>query len=156
MLIEIVRGLKIKNSLMRIDFIKNIKGEIYIIELSPRPSGLMISTRLVPLATGRNLIKEFLFLIQGKTVPEFKYKKTSAALCYLVFPNAKNIRIPSMQEILLHEGVIEYQLAEIDYSAVTIKNMSDILGSGFLLLKAVNETSCKNIYENLTKKFIIK
>jgi biotin carboxylase len=142
----IVKGLNIKNSLMHIDFIKNDEDKICVIELSPRPSGLMISSRLVPLVTGRNLIKEFLLFILGEKFQYQEYEIQSAALCYLAYFKGSFASINDKNDI----EIVEFNYKKGKRNLV-IKNMSDMIDTGYILYKGKNENICRQFFVDLIK-----
>jgi len=151
-LITVTNELSLKNSLMHVDFVKGIDGKVYIIELSPRPSGLMITTKLLPLAVNRNLIGEFIETVFDEKPVINNICFIPAALCYLGYSFAlKNLQLTD-SKLISNKAIVEYRLPELGYKQREVKNMSDILNSGYLLLKCDTVEECINAYENIVCK----
>ena len=153
LLINVVRGLNVTNCLMHVDFVLNKNNKLFIIELSLRPAGLTLTTRLVPLSTGRNLIREFLVFMKGDFKPSVgKYQ--AAALWFTAVSGEEELCIPDSSEIEKVEGVVNYQEPRELYHTDQIRSMADLLSCGSLLFKASDDKACLNLYNLLKDKFI--
>lgn len=87
-----IRALRIQEGIFHADVVVDSGHRAHLIELAPRPAGLLISTRLVPMATGRNLVREFICRHLNLPSPPTESTFATVLLQYPVFPEGQRIR----------------------------------------------------------------
>lgn len=148
-------ALGIKDTLVHVDFKVN-NGEIYIIELSGRPSGLMISSKLIKYAVNIDYSLLGLDIISKKDITfNLEYDKDSYGLCFFYLEPGIIEKIDS--EMFKNKNILEYEMniKEGDYVR-EVKSGRDLINRGYFIIKSNSIESLREIKSSILSKIIVK
>lgn len=134
---KIINQLHIKNSLINADIIIS-DNDIFIIEISPRPSGHYLSTHLMEHTIGISNIREFIKFAIGK---EYSFKPKFYDEMMIRFFDFENCKIipPNLDELKKEFDIVDYKCDIGNGVLSTVKEGSDIMGRGFVILRRNNK-----------------
>ncbi len=125
--------------LIQSDIIVN-DDDVFIIEISPRPSGHYIYDKFVPFVTGIDMTKEYInYMVFGEEHCSFAPAYTKKAIIkYFDFENKKIFYIPNKEEV---QSNIEYRL--VDWNCCInensymnkVTNGHSIMGRGYFIIE---------------------
>lgn len=139
---QIVDALQIKSCVFHADLVLTSKQEFFIIEMSTRPSGMSLSSCLLPKYLKKNYVKEFMVFMAGKSERNYyfpdKISSHGFLLEYFYSPqlDGKTVLIPSKQEVqqlkyiqevsLPYSGLVEFMPAKV---------VADIIDRGYVIFR---------------------
>jgi biotin carboxylase len=131
------KALGIEGCVFHADVIFTDDDRFTLIEMSPRPAGMMIASELVPECTGVDFLGEAIELcLTGKGNFRPMYNRP-AILHFWNFPNCVVNRVPSSQELTQVPGV---KVATIGLHVGDVlrqpRDAGDILSNGHILIAA--------------------
>ena len=154
---KVATAIGLENCLVQADIL--IKdNKVSIIEISGRPTGLNISSKIIPLVTGIDYLGLGIDMILGEIKLSdiiINYKKnTGYALYYLDIENKVVKLIPNLDYINSQENIIEYENnIKIGDALGEIKNGSDILNRGYIVVKSKNEEDGLKLLDDVKNQF---
>lgn len=154
-----VKALKINNTLVHAD-IMIYKNKVYIIEISGRPSGLFLSTKVVPLATGIDFIGKGIDIITNKF--DFNIRNSNqdgnkfVVIKFWDLPEGIVKRIPSI-DIFKDDIVSEYVLnIKVEDKISKVKKGKNLIDRGYIIFKSDCLEKIKNKEEEIEREFVIQ
>ncbi|MDJ0616480.1 MAG: ATP-grasp domain-containing protein [Calothrix sp. MO_192.B10] len=104
------RTLRLKNCILHADIIVNNSGEIFILDISGRPSGFNISAKMVPAATGVEIIYTAIQMALGYPVSfTCKSHQNGAVLRMLAAPKGRFLAIEGIEKVRHIPGVVDVE-----------------------------------------------
>jgi biotin carboxylase len=150
-------ALGVNGSVFHADAIWTAASQLVLIELSARPAGVMITSKLVPECTGMDFLAEAIRLqLHGEGC--FKPSRLRPSLLHY-WNHLSGIvkRAPTSHELRKLPGVVE---AEIGLHAgqylQTPKSIKDIIGNGYLLLSASHWSEVQAMFARVKSLFDIE
>lgn len=139
---QVIKVLNYNNCLLHADVIVNEKN-VFIVEISPRPSGHNLHSMFVPEATGVDMVNEYIKFLLGKPVQFVPSKVKLLQIRYFDFQYGVIKRVPTRQE-LVSSGKCkiirwECQIQKGDYMNQVVDGYS-LMGRGFFIIEGDSET----------------
>lgn len=157
MLQKAIDVLEIDNALMHVDLMVN--GEdLFIIELSPRPSGHNLHNNFTIKATEIDMLDEFIkFQLENKNFDSLIPKDNVVAMHYFDFENCVFEYVPSFEEVNKIDGVIEYtcSLKPGDIRK-TISQGADLINDGFVVVEGKDKKDLDQKVEQVKDLFKVR
>lgn len=152
---KVVTCMKLDQCLMHADIIINEEG-IFPIEVSARPSGHNLHSSFVPLATGVDMIAEYLKYLKKDSNYNFLPKYTKRLLIrYFDFENCKITYIPTQEE-LAERGyrILQWQ-CNIRVGDVMEKVIDghSIMGRGYFIIEGDSEEELCQLSSKVLNSF---
>lgn len=152
---KIVTCMKLDQCLMNADIIINENG-IFPIEVSARPSGHNLHSIFVPLATGIDMIEEYLKYLKREKEYNFLPKYTKKMLIrYFDFENCKITSIPTQEELVgsgYHIVQWECNIKVGDIMEKVIDGHS-IMGRGYFVIEGNSEEELCQLADEVLVSF---
>jgi len=150
-------ALGVNGSVFHADAAWTAAGQLVLIELSARPAGVMITSKLVPQCTGIDFLAEAIRLqLNGEGSFKASYLRPSL-LHYWNYVSGIVKRTPTIRELHKMPGVVE---AEIGLHAgqhlQTPKSVHDLTGNGYLLLSASHWSEVQATFDEAKSLFEIE
>ena len=151
---KVVNVLQLKNAVIHADMIcpsPSSQDGLYLIEMSPRPSGAHISERLIPHSTGQNFISDAIQLFLHSGLPDFSPKTIKPAILgFLDFPSG------SLTEDIgaLFDGIETMEKCTLKNKGDRVhqtKTLHDLLDNGYFILRADNKSMLISNYSRIMK-----
>lgn len=138
---NVVKALNYDNCLVNADLI--IQGnEVFVIEISPRPSGHNLHNVFVPYATGVDLAEEYIKYLLEKEYSFRRKVNRRQKITFFSFENVVITKVPTEDEIRenIKEQLVHWEctIQEGDFMN-KITNGHSIMGRGFFILEGNNE-----------------
>lgn len=150
--INAIRSLGIKNSPSHTEIITTPNGTPYIIELGARLGGDYITSHLVPLSTGYDIVKESIKCSMGLKPSLFTDEKRAALVRYFDSPAGIFLEIKNAEQIKKIPGVVLLELLKNSGDQIKkYENSGDRLGCVIIEGENINEI---NSTLNLVMKHI--
>jgi hypothetical protein len=102
------KAVGLDHCLIHADMVLKEKGSPVVIEMAGRPSGLSISSKMVPVATGINFLGEGIKMLLGKQVSFEPKWSCPVVLHFLSLPSGRVTWIPDFEVIQKREGVLDF------------------------------------------------
>lgn len=149
---SLISCFEFQDCILHIDFILDDKNEIKVIEISPRPSGLMISAKLVPKTTGIDLIREALlnFLSKEYELDTLVDSGDYGMLRYFYLLGEGGIRLPTSLELHGLSTLVDY-VAPLENERETVTTMSELNDLGYAIFKDSSLELIKSDHDRLIK-----
>ena len=153
---DVIECLGLNNCLLHADVMVNEEDE-FIIELSPRPSGHNLHNNFTIKATGFDMLKTYIEFQKSEKysldIPNLK----NVALLYFDFENVQFIDVPSNEEIMALDNIIE---ANINIKNGDIRRIisqgSDVINDGFVIIEGNDRDRIWAKYDEVKRKFKVK
>lgn len=151
---EIISVLQLQNCLLHTDLIYN-NNEFFVIELSPRPSGHNLHNHFTILATGVNMVEQYINFVVGK---KYNFKctyKRNLLMRFYDFENCIIKQIPDFEQCKQKMKIIDYKCNINNERLTTVKDGNSIINRGYFILEDECRENLKNnssIILNLFKK----
>jgi biotin carboxylase len=127
-------ALGLNNCLVHADLIIPETGSPVIIEFSGRPSGLFISSKMVPASTGVDFIGEGIKLALGEKVDFCPRQQRPVVLWYFPLPCGRIESVPSADLVRCKVGVLDFvSLLKPGDQLHEITTARDVLTRGFIV-----------------------
>lgn len=155
---QAVNVLKYDDCLLNVDFIFN-KGEVFLIEMAPRPSGHSIHSCFVPTCTGVDMIKEYIrYIMNGSCV-----MVTNDIKCQMIhffdFNDVVADSVPEKEEIAesgkCHLLYWNCKIKNGDYLQ-NVTNGKSVMGRGFFIVQGEDEQDLLQQSEWILSQFTFK
>ena len=152
---SIIKELAIDNTLFHADIIVN--DDIFVIELSGRPSGHNLHNNFTIKATGFNMLAEYINFQIGQPYNLKVAKNKTLMIHYFDFENVEIIAVPEKAELLKNTNILEYHtpLKSGDLLGV-IDCGAEIMKRGYVILQAKNREELQSEFEKIKMLFKIK
>jgi hypothetical protein len=127
----------LNNCLIHADLVIPESGTPVIIELSGRPSGLFISSKMVPASTGLDFLQEGIKLALGEKTDFCPRLQCPVVLWYFPLPRGRVQSVPSADHVYRKPGVLDFVCslkAGDELSEIT--TAKEVLRRGFVLITA--------------------
>ena len=131
------KALGITNSVFHADAIWTLDDNLVLLELSARPSGLMIARKLIPACTGVDFLAEAIRLhATGKGVFEAKFHRPT--LLYYLHHHKGRVRgVPPMKDLLRIPHLMDAEVGLVPGQVLrTPSHIGEFIKNGYLLLNA--------------------
>ena len=152
---SIVLKIGLKNCLLHADIIVE-QGEVVIIEMSPRPSGLHISSNLIPLSTGIDFLSEGIKLVTGSNV-DFRSRKAHWGIRYLDFKAGTIVRTPSIEDIRNVASKNQHEInVRVGQRTEMPISVADLLKNGFVMVNGASSSEVKEKFHQIMSMFVIQ
>lgn len=148
---KIISILHIKDSMMHADIIVNKDGVPYIIDISPRPAGLNIITKILRYNTGRDLIAEWIKYQVWKE--DIKPLKINNIVCieYLPFEDIKIKKTLDIDKLKERYDILEIEIGMKEGDTLgKIINGSDLSSRGYFIIEGTSYEEIRQRVENIT------
>jgi hypothetical protein len=125
------------NCLIHADLVIPESGTPVIIELSGRPSGLFISSKMVPASTGIDFLQEGIKLALGEETDFYPHRQCPVVLWYFLLPRGRVQAVPCADRVYREPGVLDFVCslkAGDELSEITTAR--EVLRRGFVLTTA--------------------
>lgn len=137
-----IEVLEYDNCMLNADLMMDEKGELFVIEISPRPGGHNINDVFAPLATSIDLEEEYIKFLLGK---EYCFESDDVKcmqIRYFDFEDVIVKKIPSVEKIREKDGVHlvawECNIQPGDYMQKVTDGHS-IMGRGYFIVEGKDE-----------------
>lgn len=137
-----IKGLRITDAMVHADVMIDKNGTVYIIEMSPRPAGLNVVTKILKYNTGRDLIRDFIVRqVYNKPFEDCKTQNI-IGLSYFPFENVSITRTLNSDNLREKYNILEFinNMKKGD-CLKNIKNGTDILERGYFIISDENYSS---------------
>ncbi len=134
---NVVSVLKINDALIHCDLLIS-KGKIFIIELSPRPSGHYLHNKFTIYATGIDMVQEYLNYINGKEYNFNPLYSKNLLIRFFDFDNCIIKKIPVLGKLEKHYKILDYVCNLSEGFLTTIESSSSLINRGYFILEANN------------------
>lgn len=132
-------ALGLDNCLLHADLIIPPATEPVVIEMSGRPSGLSISSKMVPLATGVDFLVQGINLVLGKPTQFLARQGNPVVLKYLPIAPGRIMRSPTSTVLRTEEGLLEFACpVKVGDVLQKITTAQDSLSRGYVLTTGSN------------------
>lgn len=138
------RSLGINNTLVHADLMINDIG-VEVIEISGRPSGLGLSSKLVPLSTGIDYLGIGLKIITKEDIDKLEFDdidKQTVAIAFFNLPEGKILSLPNIKNNDVLEYVNNLNIGDI---ITKVRNGRDLINRGYIVIKG------RTIFNTLAK-----
>ncbi|MEM9964837.1 MAG: ATP-grasp domain-containing protein [Asticcacaulis sp.] len=138
-----VGAVGLTDCLFHADVIVDVAGVAHIIELSGRPSGMNISAKLLPLATGVDVVAAAIGCLSGQGIfPAAPPEVRPAALVYFPFAPGLVRSVGHVQAPALWDGVVEIDCPlKVGDQLQVPAGCADFLKRGYALMQADSESA---------------
>lgn len=142
-----VRAVGLTDCLFHADVIVDAAGVAHIIELSGRPSGMNISAKLLPLATGVDVVASAIgYLSRQAAFPAAPREVRPAALVYFPFEAGRVVSVGEVQAPAPWEGVVEIECPlKVGDQLQKPSGCADFLKRGYALMQGKTEAELSAI-----------
>lgn len=152
---QVVQALNLRDCLLHADLM--IKGrEIFVIELSARPSGHNLHNLFTPMATGIDLCREYIRYMCDDHHNFCPTRVKKMMIHYFDMENCYVHRVPKEEELILPEGVTlrkwQCNIKVLDYLEKVTTGHS-IMGRGFFILEGNKESLLLEAAEAIKNQF---
>lgn len=155
---KVVQELGLDHSIIHGDIMVNAEN-IFLIEISGRPSGHHLHDILVPLATNVDLIKEYLNYILGMEYNVVQHQIKHMALHFWNFENGYIEKVPNLEALQKEPSInmIDYQCHILEGSYLDIIRDDTVLDRGYFIVEGDSiediERQCNTILDNFVVKY---
>lgn len=126
-----------------------------IVEVGARLGGDNITTHLVPLATGIDIVEESIKITLGEGINELKFRNEAAAIRYIKINRGTIKKIVGLERAIKIEGVEEIKLTKkIGDKVESFSSSTDRIG--FIIARSNNVNDALKICEDAKKKIKIE
>ena len=158
---QIVEKLEINHCVMHADLIfQEKKQEFFVIELSARPSGHQLHNLFTPMATGINMIEEYLHFVKfgeclftKNQIPQLKVKPY--LIHYFDMEECEIIRIPSEKELREKYPIKKYVCNLTLGKAEKVIDGHSIMKRGYFILENRSEDELLQLSHMLVEEFMV-
>lgn len=150
---KLVAALPLATGLLHADLLDSPSG-IFVIELSPRPSGHHLHNDFTIAATGVNMVDEHIDVVLNGKKPSFTPAAVRGSLIsYFPFTNCRVRRLPSKQQLAGYP-LIQYccRLQEGEELPV-FTGGAELMRRGYYILQAQGDENLKNLRDRLLQEF---
>lgn len=137
-----IRAISLDNSAAHVE-LKLKDSKAYIIEIGPRLGGDYITSDLVPLATNIDMLKNIIFISQGRKIDINNRINNYSAIQFINKNNYKNYK-ENEEFILSNNMLVNYEFNE---NNISNKLESSFDRFGYIILKSNNKEDIDNILE---------
>lgn len=145
----------LNNTLFHADILLR-NNDVFIVEISGRPSGHNINKNLLPMATGINLIQEFINYSTGNKYNFVSNKVEMLAECFFDFENVIIKKLPNLEKLKQYDW-LKYYECNIN-EGVHLNKVIDgrsIMGRGNFIISGNSEFDLERKKEIVIKEFIV-
>ncbi len=133
-MIEQVRaGLEMQFGVFHADIILTPEREFVLIEFSARPSGMLLSEKLVKQATGVDFLTDAIRLMAFGAADFAPAHKCFVGLHFLTSGNGRLQVLPDVQTLLSEDGVVE---ARVNDALTAPRTVGEAMDPGYFIIKA--------------------
>lgn len=148
---KLVKVIKLENGILHADIIDNGKN-LFVIEMSARPSGHWLHDLFTPLVTGVDMVSEFLkFVSSGESHLSVENSDKIYMIRYFDM-ETDVVRIPDREEMLKKYSLVEYECS-LKMGHMDKVRDSSLMGRGFFIVKGDDEKSVYKVADNVRKEF---
>lgn len=130
--------MNLNNCILHADML-DTKEDIFIIEISARPSGHYLHNIFTPMATGINMIKEYLRYVTGKPYCLLPSKTKHLLIHYFTFENCYIQKLPKEEMLRERFPLLEYQCNIKEEYLEEIVDGHSIMNRGYFILEGTTE-----------------
>lgn len=159
---QIVDKMEMDNCVLHADLIfREEKDEFFVIELSARPSGHQLHNLFTPLATGINMIEEYLhFVTSGECLftkqQNLQVKVQPYLIHYFDMEDCEIVRIPSEEELRERYPIKKY-VCNLTLGRVgKVMDGHSIMDRGYFILENRSEEELQQLSRMLVEEFFSK
>jgi biotin carboxylase len=140
-------ALGVEGSAFHADAIWTAENQLILIELSPRPAGVMITSKLVPQCTGIDFLAEAINLqLNGEGCFRATHYRHSL-LHYWNHPSGVVKRLPAPHELYKIPNIVEAEIGLREGQFLqTPKSIADLISNGYLLLSADSRSQVEDAF----------
>lgn len=150
---QIIPLMELKNSIIHADIIDN-NGELFMIEMSARPSGHRLHNIFTPMVTGVDLIESFLRLSSGADILINPRQHEDYVMIHYFDIEKEIKRIPSSEEMIEKYDLLDYQCNMSIGEICKIKDGHTLMKRGYFIIKDSNENSLIDRANSLLSEYI--
>lgn len=146
-----VRAVGLTDCLFHADVIVDAAGVAHIIELSGRPSGMNISAKLLPLATGVDMVAAAIGYLSGQAAfPAVPRAVRPAALVYFPFEAGRVVSVGEVRAPAHWDGVVEIECQLVVGDQLQAPSgCADFLKRGYALIRADSESALMGLADQV-------
>ncbi len=149
---DLVKAVDLKNGLLHADIIDD-GNDLFIIEMSPRPSGHRLHNLFTPIVTGVDMITEYINYASSK---QYNIEPQNTEDVYLIRyfdMESEVVRIPDKEALLQRYPLIEYECnLQLGRQSI-VKDGHSLMERGFFIMKGSDENYVCDAANNLLKEF---
>lgn len=149
---KLIHVLELENGIVHADMIDH-GGELFIIEMSARPSGHRLHDLFTPLVTGIDMVASFLNMSKNLNTDFTKKNRNDVSLIRYFDMESDVLRIPDKEEMIKKYGLLKYECYLKPGKMEKVKDDHLLMGRGFFIVKGKNETDVCSIAEQVIKEF---
>ncbi|MDL2212318.1 ATP-grasp domain-containing protein [Erysipelotrichaceae bacterium OttesenSCG-928-M19] len=152
----IVKQLGINNSIMHADLMVNDK-DIFMIEISARPSGHNMHNNFTIKATDYDMLDNYIRYQMGEDITFDEIKVKNVCMHYFDFENVLFKKVPTESEIMEIKGVLQFKCnIKVNDSRRIISQGSDLINDGFVIIQANNREEFDKIINQVKACFEVE
>ena len=142
-----VAALKLRDCLVHADVILALDGTAYVVDVSGRPSGFSISTRMVPSATGVDSIRQAIRLSLGSAASFQPLYQRGAVLRMLSAPRGRLRSVEGFDEVRQMPGVVAAETFLHPGEPIEERRTGASYATGYLLTSAATRDQASALWE---------
>ena len=150
---NLITAIKLDNGIIHADIIYD-KSELFVIEMSSRPSGHRLHDIFVPMVTGIDMISEFINYVQNG-YSSIEIKKTDKVYMIRYFDMESKINtIPPEEYLIKKYSLLKYECNLVLGESRKIRDGHSIMGRGFFILEGKSESEVCEVANNVLHEYM--
>ncbi|MDE6026002.1 MAG: ATP-grasp domain-containing protein [Lachnospiraceae bacterium] len=150
---DLVAAIKLDNGIIHADIIYD-ESELFVVEMSARPSGHRLHDIFVPMVTGIDMISEFINYVQNGHV-SFDIKKTNKIYMIRYFDMESKINTVPPKEYLIEKySLLKYECNLVPGESRKIRDGHSLMGRGFFILEGESESEVCEVANNVLHEYM--
>lgn len=152
---KLVRALALSTCLLHADLVDSPSG-IFVIELSPRPSGHNLHNDFTIAATGVNMVDEYISVVLKGKEPSFTPSAVQDLLIsYFTFTNCRVLRLPDERQLARYPLKRYHCRLTAGEELPPFSGGAELMRRGYYILQASGDENLKNLRDQLLQEFEI-
>ncbi|MBA4685681.1 MAG: ATP-grasp domain-containing protein [Candidatus Galacturonibacter soehngenii] len=152
---KVTNGIGLNHCILHADIICN-NDEVFLIEISPRPSGHNLHNLFTPLVTNTNMISEYIkYAVKDLGQPySFDVKQRKCMIIrYFDFSNCRIITQPNKDELMSEYSLLVYECNINNSILEQVVDGASIMNRGYFILEGKDKQELVKISEEILGKF---
>lgn len=152
---QAVNALSMRDCLLHADVMINDEFEVCSVEISGRPSGHRLHDVFTPLASGVDMIKEFISYSCNESYDFMPRMNNCLAIRYFDFENCRVVKQPMVKELMKKYDILKYTCNIGNEILGTVKDGHSIMDRGHFILSGRNEDDALRQCQEIIDMFVI-
>lgn len=151
--------LGLDNCLLHADIIREKDGSLFVIEMSARPSGHNLHNLFVPMATGVDMISEFLKYSLPQLSASYSFAPVNTRrllIRYFDLPAGQLQRVPLKEDLHKHYPLLTFECHMKE--GMRLKQVTDghsLMSRGFYIVEGSDQDDLISISNDIQKEFVV-